>query len=378
MEQQNKGGKIMTTTKQPMLKRKRNLKPGEIIPLKFDEAFKMMYANPKYMEILTLLISRILKVDYAEIEGKIELAPTSIPNHTLGEVKSNRDIVVSVRTSPEYKIIMEINIRHEFYQHVINRNLYYAFQMSGGGLEESKNYEDMNITYQVNFNNFFADQIHKPAIDLYNLQNKDGYTLTDYFKVLHVNIEECYRLWYNKSYKGMFEPYEEDLLLLSAAMNMKSEEEFNSCLEEVRTRPEIIELMEKVIVDMTKDEEMWGRWYNKEEEEAKIIEGIKIEIMRKIAKGDIQDGLAKEIVDELKAKAVKEAQEQGHAEGIAKGRAEGRAEGRTEGMIEGRLEERKSLIQKMVQNGLNPTEIATMIEVNEAEVQKILENKEDK
>ena len=32
-----------------------------------------MFANPNYLEILTLLLSRILKVEYKDIVGKVSL-----------------------------------------------------------------------------------------------------------------------------------------------------------------------------------------------------------------------------------------------------------------------------------------------------------------
>lgn len=278
--------------KQPMLTKKRNLKKGEMIPLYFDEAFKMMYANPKYIEVLTLLISRILKVEYKDIEGKVELLPTTVPNRTLGEIKSERDIVVSVRSNPEYKIVMELNIKRELFQNIVNRNLYYACGMFGG-LEESKQYQDMRIIYQVNFNNYFIDEQNKPVIDLYQLRNAFGNILSDRLQVLNINIDECYKLWYNKSYKGKFEPYEEDLLLLCAAMNTSKMNEFEECLKEVRTNPKIIQSMEEAVENMTQDEHEWGRLYNKEEEEARMWEGIRRETREKALKEGIEQGVYK-------------------------------------------------------------------------------------
>ena len=65
-------------------KRKLKLKKGEKIPLCYDECFKIMFANPNRMEPLTLLLSKILKVEYEELEGKIELYPLILPNETIG------------------------------------------------------------------------------------------------------------------------------------------------------------------------------------------------------------------------------------------------------------------------------------------------------
>ena len=260
-----------------MLKKKRNLKDGDIIPLYFDEAFKIMFANPNHLEILTLLLSRILKVEYKEIVGTVELAPLSIPNRTLGEKKTERDVVVSFKSSDKYKIILEVNVKPKFYQSVIDRNIFYMQEVASNGFEEGEDFQTMEVTFLVNFNTFYVDEIHKKTLDEYLLRNEEGYVLTKKQRVLNINIVECYNLWYHNNYQGKFEPYEEDLMLLSAAMYVTKKNDFERILDQVRTKPEIKELMEGVLSEMTEDEKMWGRFYNKEEEEAKILQGIVVE-----------------------------------------------------------------------------------------------------
>ena len=72
--------------KQAMLNKKRNLKPGEMVELIFDEAFKIMFANPDHLEILTILLSRILKIEYKDLLGNITLLPLNKPNKTLVDI----------------------------------------------------------------------------------------------------------------------------------------------------------------------------------------------------------------------------------------------------------------------------------------------------
>ena len=55
----------MTKDKQSNLKRKRNLKDGEIIPLWLDDAFKIMFSK---IEVLTMLLGKILEVYYEKLE----------------------------------------------------------------------------------------------------------------------------------------------------------------------------------------------------------------------------------------------------------------------------------------------------------------------
>ena len=136
----------------------------------------------------------------------------------------------------------------------MDRNIFYMQEVATSGFEEGADFENLDITFLVNFNTFYVDKINKKVFDEYVYRNEEGYILSEKQKVLNINIVECYNLWYDNNYQGMFEPY-----------------------EEVRTKPEIKNLMEGVLMEMTEDERMWGRFYNKEEEEARIWAGIRKE-----------------------------------------------------------------------------------------------------
>ena len=51
-------------------KEKHDRKEGEIIPLIFDECFKIMFANQAHLETLTFLISKILGMKYEKLKGE--------------------------------------------------------------------------------------------------------------------------------------------------------------------------------------------------------------------------------------------------------------------------------------------------------------------
>ena len=91
-----------------VLEKKNRLKEGEIIQLCYDEAFKIMFANSEHIEILTMLLSKIFKVDYEDLEGKVELLPLKESSKKLGEKKCERDVVVSIKNDEVYNIIEEL------------------------------------------------------------------------------------------------------------------------------------------------------------------------------------------------------------------------------------------------------------------------------
>ena len=326
--------------KQNMLEKIRKLKPGEIVPLHYDEAFKIVFANPDHLEILTVLLSRILKIEYKDIVGRISLKPLKIPGQKLGEKKTERDVVVSLKKNDVYNLILEVNVSREYYQTIMNRNLYYSFQIAGRGLKESKNYKDMDYTFLINFNTFFVDKQNEFIFDEYLLRNVKGHVLTEKHKVFNINIAKCHEIWYHNKYQGMFEPYEEDLMLLCAAMMVTTEKDFQEIMELVRIKPEIKELMEALVLNMTKDDGIVGRYYDYQEEQRRINDFI---------------------IEEITEKATKEALEKGIQQGIE------------QGIQQGIVRNQKEVIIKMYSKNLSLEEIEELTGI-ELEVIKSIIN----
>ena len=289
--------------KQNMLNKKRNLKPGEMIELCYDEAFKIMFANTEHLEILTVLLSRILKIEYKDLEGKVSLLPLKNSNKTIGEKKQEKDVLVSIKTRDKYKLVLEINVKKKFYESVTDRNLYYSFEVAGRSLPEGESYSNLGITLLINFNTYFTDLENKKVFDEYLLRNEEGNILSKKFKVFNINIAECHNLWYHNEYQGKFELYEEDLMLLCAAMKVSKQEDFKKIIDLVRIKPEIKELMEGVVSTMNENEELVGSYLDWKEENEKInqaiIEEEKAESFKEGIKQGIEQGNAnkqKEIV----------------------------------------------------------------------------------
>ena len=268
-----------------------------MIRLCFDEAFKIMYANQDHLEILTMLLSKLLKIDYKLLEGNITLLPLKSTSKRLGEKKCERDVLVEVKTSKNYNIILEVNVKKSFYQSVIDRNLYYAYQTMGHILNESDTYDNLPYTFLINFNTFFINKKKKKIFEEFCYRDSDGYILTERNINLNINIEECYRLWYNKCYQGKFEPYEEDLVLLCASMMVDKEDEFMNILKMVQMKPEIMELMEGLVREMNHDDNLvteYKTWKNENER-------INASIINEVRKAGIIEGIKEGIKENRKA-----------------------------------------------------------------------------
>ena len=334
-----------------LLKKKKLLKPGEKIRLCYDECFKIMFANQEHLEPLTLLLSKILEVDYEEIDGKIELLPLSIPKEVIGEKKTERDILVKVRESDIGKIILEVNFRKDFYETVINRNINYLSEVASKGLRDGDSYDMIIPTLLVNFNTFYVDNIHKKVFDYYYWMNDEHNILTENQKILNINIAECYREWYNDTYKAPKNDYEKNLFLLSALMYTDKKDEFNQIIKELSINKEIKSIIKEVSSRMTEDEVLTVRYVDFLEENRKINRSI---------------------LNAEKKKARKIGLEEGKKKGIAMGIIEGKIEGK----IEGRAEAKRELILNMYYNGQSTEEISKNCNLNIEEVKKIVNSME--
>lgn len=282
----------------PTKKKIYELKKGEKIPLMYDECARIMFSNPNRMEPITLLVSKILNVDYQKIEGKIELLPTRQDNVRVNKKKTECDIVVKVDfDKTRCGLIIEINVKDRFYETVINRNIFYMNRLFGNDLNEHDTYKNISDLYLINFNTFFTDDINKNIFDYYYFMNSDGHILTEKQKILNINIAECHKLLYDKSEIKYKNAYEKDLFYLSAALYTNSAQEFNYCISKIDTLGRIKDIFMEVSSDMNSDEELLSMYYNKEEDEKRIWNGI-IEEEKEIAR------------------------EEGHAEGIKQNRLE--------------------------------------------------------
>ena len=239
---------------------------------------KIMFGNNDRLELLTLLLSCILEVRYEVLEGHIEVIPNTIPNKELGKKKTERDIVVRIKSDENRKIILEVNIKSNSFDALINRNLFYMNQVYITELKENEDYDKITPTFLINFNTFYTDNIHKKIFDTYYLRNEEGYILTERQKILNINIEKCYQLWYDKVEMEFKSPYERDLFYLCSAMVTKEIDEFTECINMIDTTHSIKEIMEEVSSDMNSKDELRFSFKDFMEEERRINDSIISEV----------------------------------------------------------------------------------------------------
>ena len=302
---------------------------NRMVPILYDFCFKEMFGNEKYKEPVMLLMSILLDIPYEELEEHVTFLQKEPKEKRVESKKGDKDIVFVLDLSEPYKINLEANTDFSKRSSTIIRNLYWLTNLFGSELKVKEPYEEIKTTIQFNFNTYFVDRIHKDFIEEYRFQNKKGWVLDERIKSIQLNVAEMASLWYTGEYKK-YDERTRYIICLGALMMIKDKEDFQKCLQEIPTKEEVKEVMERIVEDMNEDVEFITRYYDKEEEEQRILD---LELSLRYKEG-------------LKA-----------------------------GKKEGEIETKLVIIQNMLKDQLEISEIAKMIHISEEEIEKLL--KED-
>ena len=304
--------------------------PDSIVPICYDEMFRAVFGNEKYPNITAYLISLLTGIPYLDIKGHIVFKNTKNNINRVKAKKSDKDVVFIVDLEESLKINLEMNYSYNLKSEIIDRNIYYLSNYHGMGLEETKAYDEIVTTIQYNFNLDYVDYKNKKPIDEYKLRNEYGNILSEKFKIVHINIVELSEIWYSEDREKY--PHSVQVLSgLAVVMLCDSKKEFDKSIREIPLEEEIREDIERIVEEMNLEDQIPERYYNREEELARIDQGI---------------------INGEKKRA----------------RAAGLREGREEGREEGRKEERKEIAQAMLAKKMN---IETISEITGLTVDEI-------
>ena len=144
--------------------------PNKMVPICYDEMFKAVFGNREYPNITAYLISVLTGIPYSLLKGKIAFKNTNQKLLRVTDKKADKDVIFIVGLEEPLKINLEMNNRQTFKQEIIERNIYFASNFFGMGLEESEDYTNIKTTIQYNFNLKYVDTINKEKIDEYVLR----------------------------------------------------------------------------------------------------------------------------------------------------------------------------------------------------------------
>lgn len=299
--------------------RTKELAPGEIIPLSLDLLFKKVFADTNNIERLEGLISVWLNVPYCEIKGRVQLLNNQKPLENRKDKVQEYDVVGLIRlTNGETILNIEINMSKGS---VLLRNFSYAAGIFSKQLNNKDDYSNVSKLVQLSFDNFDINKENPKAIKRCYLKDEKNKVIEENFEVIHIDIENCYKLWYDKTIRNVDEQ-DRGLILIGALLTLNKMNEFKECMEDINMEDKIKENITDAVEEFSKDKDLFI-YYNSEQEKEKIHrtdvilakkEGIKeginsrnIEIAKNLLKNNVDikiiidsTGLSKEEIEKLK------------------------------------------------------------------------------
>ena len=356
--------------------------PSKIVPIAFDDIFKVVFGSEENKDITAYLVSLLLKLPYEKVKGHVKFKESRIYKQRSNEKNSEKDIVFLVDTSKPMKLNLEMNRLERLEPETIDRNVYYLSNLFGSGLKIKDEYKDIKTTIQYNFNLDYADKLGEELIDEYVYRNRRGNVLTFKTRIVHINIKKMADLWYNGEYKK-FSDISPILFGLSAMILETDKEKFENLVDSIKMDESIKEQMERIVMDLNIDDELVTKYYDAEEERKKFNEAVKDRIKREAMEEGIrqgleeglekgmQEGLEKGMQEGLE-KGMQEGLEKGMQEGLEKGMQKGLEKGMQEGLEKGSLEKQQEIILNMYNKGLDIESISKFMNLSILEVEMII------
>ena len=213
----------------------KNDEKQDFIIMGFDPVFKKMFGDVNYTNKAAALVGIFLDIPFYEIKDKVDILNNEKKRVSKSDKPQEQDVLLHVRLGNGNQFInLEANL-HGYNQELIDRNTGYAANTFSRQLDKNQEYDLLEPVLQINFNEPVSqvknNDIDNP-IDVYLLRNSDGRILTNMFKIINVDIDKCYELWYNDDIKK-FTSCEQNVIRFGALHLINNSEDFRKCLGEI-------------------------------------------------------------------------------------------------------------------------------------------------
>ena len=212
-----------------------NAKKQDFIIMGFDPVFKKMFGDVNYTNKAAALVGIFLNVPFENIKDRVDILHNEKKKINKKDKTQEQDVLLYVRLGSGNQFInLEANL-HGYNQELIDRNTGYAANTFSRQLDEKQGYDLLESVLQINFNEPASEIKNKDTdnpIDIYLLRNSNDRILTNMFKIINVDIDKCYELWYNGDIKK-FTSCEQNIIRIGALHLINNSEDFRKCLGEV-------------------------------------------------------------------------------------------------------------------------------------------------
>ena len=237
----------------------------EFIIMGFDPLFKKMFGDVNYTNKAAAIIGIILNIPFEKIKDRVEILNNEKVRINKKDKPQEQDVLVHIRLKSEkYFVNLEANI-NGYNEEGINRNTGYIANTYSRQLDKKEKYKYLEPVIQINFNSSSSriknKGLNKP-IDIFLLRNDDGMVLTQMIKIINVDIDMCYDMWYNRDIEK-FTSCEQNIIKIGALHKVGNDELFRKCLGDIDMDEHVKEKMLHDMVEYQQDKEL-AMVYDKE------------------------------------------------------------------------------------------------------------------
>ena len=206
-----------------------------------------------------------LDIPFEKIKDRVEILNNEKVRINKKDKPQEQDVLVHIRLKNEkYFVNLEANI-NGYNEEGINRNTGYIANKYSRQLDKKEKYKDLEPVIQINFNSSSSriknKGLNKP-IDIFLLRNDDGLVLTQMIKIINVDIDMCYDIWYNGDIEK-FTSCEQNIIKIGALHKVGNDELFRKCLGDIDMDEHVKEKMLHDMVEYQQDKEL-AMVYDKE------------------------------------------------------------------------------------------------------------------
>lgn len=263
------------------------MKKNFIIPMTDDLMFKKMWGDPNGIRRAEALVSILLGIPYELVKGNLEIVETEKRIKNKNEKRQRSDVLLKIKLSINEKVNLEMNLRKS--KSLIERNITYLAHIFSTQMKNKEDYKEIDGVIQVNFNTFYVDEENKPVIDRYYLQNEKLNKLTEKLQIIHINIERCRELCYNKGIEE-YSKEEQEIIKISALMCENDKDKLSVYLGEMDMDDELKEEIEETIEEFSSNDEIMAH-FNSEKDLMAIRKGEMSELREAAIKEGLEQGI---------------------------------------------------------------------------------------
>ena len=343
--------------------KKRETKEQDFIKMGFDPLFKKMFGDMNYTNKAAAVIGIFLNIPYDEVKDRVEILNNQKIKKNKNEKYQEQDVLVHVKLiSGNQYVNLEANI-HGYTQLLIDRNTGYVANILSRQLDKGQGYDQLEPVLQINFNEPSAEiknqNILKP-IDEYMLRNEQGRVLTDMLKIINIDVDKCYNIWYNNDMKK-FTSCEQNIIKIGALHKIQDKEEFRKCLGEIEMDEEVKNKIQNDMDEYQQDKEL-AMVYNKKKHEEFVRRAHEIELEQKKEKLEQTEEKLKQKKEELEQKKEELEQREENIETI---------ERKIQQEREKILEEKKEFIKNLLNEKIDINKISKITGLSIEKIKEI-------